>query len=274
MKRKRVLILAGTLGFTGLVLTYGHTAVISLRLRSALASSEAVSLETFDATLIQKRVLSTSDAQEIIHAFPVGPQFPVPLITRMCFVPHHRIVILDTEGRRADYEICFHCDQYSFPGTGVRDMPGDWPARTRQLFARFGLPLDTKEAEIYLVSFGSAQGKTIATGYVALPRALPKDGTVRARFRLHDRSLDANGEASGHFQQLFRGRREGECEWTIHANATDPAAQVLDFMPGLADANISARVPHLKDGKTKGEWFYATFSGGNVGGTFEIQKEQ
>jgi len=41
----------------------------------------------------------------------------------------------------------------------------------------------------------------------------------------------------------------------------------------LADANVSARAPQIKDGKATGEWFYAVLSGGNTGGKFEIERQ-
>lgn len=147
-KKSRKVILFGGMFLIAAILTYGHTAVISWRLREALSSAQSVRLEAFvHKKVVAQRELDAREREDVLRALSIAPQFPVPLYIKMCFIPHHRMVVRDSRGGEAEYLICFSCDQYRFPGTGIRDMPPGWPAAVRRLYERHDLPLEPTETE-------------------------------------------------------------------------------------------------------------------------------
>ena len=150
-------------------------------------------------------------------------------------------------------------------------------------FCVFGCKRETNVpetiAETYGLRFTSEDGAIFATGVIELSKSLPVAGEIEGRFRLQVEKIDKPSKEIDWFYRLFDGKTEGRLEWKTRDVQQDvdvemrEFAQILDFMPGTHDANITAILSPMESGRAKGHWYYETFSGGNPGGRFEVEKK-
>lgn len=112
-------------------------------LATTLADAQSVTLEQFTLVgrnVVASRSLSPSDHPKLLHAFPYSLGYG--FLEKMCFVPHHRVVITTRHGTTFVSDICFACDMYSMPSVGINDMPIGWSGRLRTLFGDAGISAD------------------------------------------------------------------------------------------------------------------------------------
>lgn len=117
-----------------------------LILAATLADAESVTLEQFTfigSKVVASRSMLPSDYPKLLHAFPYGLGYGFG--DKMCFVPHHRVVITTHRGGSFVCDICFACDKYSMPGVGINDMPVGWSGTLRTLFAEANISVDAPE---------------------------------------------------------------------------------------------------------------------------------
>lgn len=141
-----------------LLLFVGAPTVIAwaarVRLAAALSDAESITLEQF--TLFRHQVVASkrippSDSKQVLHAFPFSIDYGVIFLTKMCFIPHHRIVIKTRQGDTFTCLICFQCDQYSLNSksdSSIHDMPLFWSGRLRQLFMDAGIPTNAPKESL------------------------------------------------------------------------------------------------------------------------------
>lgn len=120
-------------------------------LATALADAQSVTLEQF--TLLQRKVvasrtMSPSDYPKLLQAFPYSLDYGAVFLHKMCFVPHHRVVITTRGGDTFVCDICFTCNMYSMPGVGVNEMPVGWSGTLRTLFADANISADAPKEVI------------------------------------------------------------------------------------------------------------------------------
>lgn len=127
--------------------------------------------------------------------------------------------------------------------------------------------------EVYSVRFLSKTGETLGTGTIGLKSPLPAAGKIRAKYQLQLAPVPRTEKAVDWFYLLFEGKERGEMEWEVRPDSPDQSPLVLEFMPGLSDANIVGIASKLQDGKSSGEWWYSVMAGGDTGGILEIERK-
>jgi hypothetical protein len=125
----------------------------------------------------------------------------------------------------------------------------------------------------YDVSFRSSAGEVLATGSITFTSPLPGRGAARGAYQFRLRQVSKKTKEAEWFYRLMPKNGKGEVEWTTQGDTHPDWFNTLDFMPGVADANITARTPAFKDGKTTGTWSYAIFSGGFEGGVIVLERK-
>jgi hypothetical protein len=112
------------------------------RISSAVASASAIRLEEYlGDRVLTTRALTSVEFSRIIEAVPATWDYGMPGMMRLCFVPHHRIIITDAPTQRTTtFEVCFSCNQLEFT-TGIIDSPSSWHQPLRQLFLRHDIPI-------------------------------------------------------------------------------------------------------------------------------------
>jgi hypothetical protein len=128
-------------------------------------------------------------------------------------------------------------------------------------------------AETYAVTFRSKAGIVLAAGTIRSRTPLPATGKIRAIYKLKIALPEKPEKEVEWFSRLFRDRNEGEVDWLMQPDQPDDWQYAFNFMPGMADANIVANSPRLKEGRTTGVWLYAIEAGGYHGGSFELEKK-
>ena len=109
---------------------------------SALEHAQSARLEEFSGTNILTTLeLSTEERRQITSALPVTPDVGAPFLGELCFVPHHRVVITDQEGKKFVLTVCFQCDQVETDTLGILGTPYLWRASIRHLFSSHGIPI-------------------------------------------------------------------------------------------------------------------------------------
>ena len=130
-----------------------------------------------------------------------------------------------------------------------------------------------KSGANYSLRFLSRSGAELATGTLVLQGPLPTSGTTRIRYRLQLRQGDRSDKATDWFYRLFEGKANGEALWSIDPSKPGEPLYEFNFMPGIADANITATAQPSGNDKAQGTWTYEVMAGGWDGGAFEIQRQ-
>jgi hypothetical protein len=109
---------------------------------SALRRARTVLLEEY----VGNRVLTTVELprgkwHEVVQALPVVPDMGIPLLVKLCFDPHHRIVLADEHGRYFTFSVCFECDQVATDSSSIIGTPYLWRSSVRRLFSEHQIPI-------------------------------------------------------------------------------------------------------------------------------------
>ena len=140
---RRILIYVGVVAFT---LFVGIPTVSVLRTRfqisSAVRSASSVRLEEHSfGKVLSTRTLIPAEFQRVTEAVPITPDFGIPGLIALCFVPHHRVIIADAARQQTTFEVCFSCEQVQLSGHGLLPTPSAWRQPLRQLFLRHDIPI-------------------------------------------------------------------------------------------------------------------------------------
>ena len=97
-----------------------------------------------EETILQRLSLPPSEHWRVFTAMPPVPDMSAFGIEKMCYDPHHRIII-----KRGDssytVEICFECSKMSFDSGSVGGIPFVWQHTLNSLFSHYGMPERTAE---------------------------------------------------------------------------------------------------------------------------------
>lgn len=121
-------------------------------LQQALARPQTVTLAEFipdgfqgEDPLRPDQILQTATATkeqvERLRAITEPRLFSLPDITNMgfrCYIPHHRVEIVDADGRRFVFDICFSCNRMK-AGDWYDLIPMDWHDPLWRFFADAGM---------------------------------------------------------------------------------------------------------------------------------------
>jgi hypothetical protein len=113
----------------------------------------------------------------------------------------------------------------------------------------------------------------LATGSITFTSPLPVRGKARGDYQFRLRKVFKKTREAEWFFRLMPKSGKGEVEWTTQGDQHPVWFNTLDFRPGVADANITARAPAFKNGKATGTWSYAIFSGGFEGGVILLKRK-
>ena len=121
---RRSLIYVGIAVFTLFVgVPTAHVILTRAQIASALRSASSVRLEehSFDKVLSTHQ-LAPAEFQRVSEAIPITPDFGIPGLLAMCFIPHHRVIIADASQQQKTFEVCFSCEQVQLSGRGTPSM--------------------------------------------------------------------------------------------------------------------------------------------------------
>ena len=103
---------------------------------NALKLAESVRLEEFAFNVPLTSVdLPTEQWSQVTTHLPIVPDIGVPGSVKMCFILHHRIVIIGRNQQQLIFTICFGCDQAAIGKSRIFALPYIWSATLRNLFA-------------------------------------------------------------------------------------------------------------------------------------------
>jgi hypothetical protein len=135
-KRRKIWICVGTMLFAFFVgWPTVHALFIRGRASSALKQAESVRLEEFVFHVPLASVeLPRPQWSEITAHLPMVPDVGVPGSVKLCFIPHHRIVITGPHQQQFIFTVCFGCDQATVGNSGIFALPYLWSTPLRHLF--------------------------------------------------------------------------------------------------------------------------------------------
>jgi hypothetical protein len=125
--------------------------------------------------------------------------------------------------------------------------------------------------EVYSLRFANEAGEELARGTVTLAETVPATGKIRGCYRVQLRPVAHHDQAADWLARLLGSKEAGELEWTVDPTS-EGSPHRLNFMPGLADANILVWAQEFKAGSARGSWVYSTLAGGREGGAAELSK--
>ncbi len=147
MKRKAFgcsLILFGVIAAVSAIFITSGARMVS-RIEEATEDADVVILERYYVPeVVNRSTISPQDLQNWISS-NLQTRPPLPFDARLCWVPHHRI-ILRGEGSDREIEICFECDMFKFESS-QRTIPVSWRDELRSLFVAYGIPATTPDIE-------------------------------------------------------------------------------------------------------------------------------
>src|SRR5258706_2722676 len=125
--------------------------MIRHRMASALQRAENVRLEEFRGSQVITSVeLPREEWRQVLAAVPVVPDAGAPFMVALCFIPHHRVVVMDAADGRFDFTVCFGCDQVATKSSGILGTPYLWRAPVRRLFTQHKIPIRTSREYVSL----------------------------------------------------------------------------------------------------------------------------
>jgi hypothetical protein len=119
--------------------------MIHRELVHSLQHAQTVRLEEFSGTNILT-ALELSHEQwpqvaSVASSAPIVPDLEIPLVETLCFIPHHRIVMRDEQGKDSIFSVCFECEKVKTEEFGEMEMPYLWRASLRRLFTNHKIPV-------------------------------------------------------------------------------------------------------------------------------------
>jgi hypothetical protein len=116
--------------------------VIRREVRSSLQRASSVRLQEYAGLAVLTTVdLPRSEWHRVVGAIPVIPDTGIPLLVKMCFWPHHRVVVTDDHGGEFIFRVCFYCDEVATDSSGIRSTPFLWRSSLRRLFTEQKIPI-------------------------------------------------------------------------------------------------------------------------------------
>jgi hypothetical protein len=118
------------------------------RILNEIRSSDSVCIEEFlDGTVLERKTLDEAQRAALESVLPriVPHGFPVSL--KLCFVPHHRIIMQSSDETMFDVTVCFGCDQARHTDSEIYDMPVSASKSLREFLEANGIPV--RELEEY-----------------------------------------------------------------------------------------------------------------------------
>jgi hypothetical protein len=80
---------------------------------------------------------------QVLAATPIVPDAGWPGSVKLCFIPHHRVVITSPQHQQFAFSICFACDQSHTKPMGIFATPYLWCTPLRRLFTNNGIRVRT-----------------------------------------------------------------------------------------------------------------------------------
>ena len=112
-----------------------YALVIRERTNNALQQAQSVRLEEFVSEIPLTSVeLPKEQWSQITAHLPIVPDIGIPGSVKLCFIPHHRIVITGPDQEKVIFTICFGCDQATVGNSGIFALPYIWSATLQNLF--------------------------------------------------------------------------------------------------------------------------------------------
>jgi len=112
------------------------------QIAEAVRGAARVRLEEYTTfRRLKSEPLAAADFHEVVEALPVTWQVGIPGLVMYCYVPHHRVVITDAQGRETTLGVCFGCNQLKLDRGGVWNAPEAWQQPLRALFLRHEVPI-------------------------------------------------------------------------------------------------------------------------------------
>ena len=144
---KRRIVFLSAVGLALVLLVLWPT-INALRVRHSLAvalqHAKSVRLEEFAFHVPLASVeLPRGQWPQVLAAMPVVPDAGVPGSVRMCFIPHHRVVVTDPQDQSFAFTVCFACDQAHTERMGIFATPYLWCGPLRRLFTGHAIRIRT-----------------------------------------------------------------------------------------------------------------------------------
>jgi hypothetical protein len=106
---------------------------------SAVSLAQSVRLEGFSRFSKPPKIiaveLNTEQRKTIASGLPIVPDIGIPGLKTLCFLPHHRLIARDANGKEFGFLICFNCDEMKIDDGMILEMPFLWHSSIRNLFA-------------------------------------------------------------------------------------------------------------------------------------------
>ena len=148
-----------------------HAVTVALRTAASIRLEEFA----FHRTLASVE-LPRSEWPQFVGALPVVPDVGMPGLVKLCFIPHHRIVVTDSRGGRFEFTVCFQCDQLKVGQTGIVATPYLWQGSLRRLFGSHRVLIRSDreynrllDEELFRRPGSGPEARILGTGAPSLP---------------------------------------------------------------------------------------------------------
>lgn len=140
---RRIVVYVGVIAFTLFVgIPTAFVLGTRFQISSAVRSASSIRLEEHSfGKVLSTRTLTPAEFHRVTEAVPITPDFGVPGLIALCFIPHHRVIIADATQQQTTFEVCFSCEQVQLSGRGLLPTPTAWRQPLRQLFLRHDIPI-------------------------------------------------------------------------------------------------------------------------------------
>ncbi len=146
MARRRLRVLLYILAALLLCLFVGWPTINAFRIRhevaSAVRNAWSVRLEEYrNSEVLTSVELPREEWGTVTSSLRIAPDIGIPFMISLCFVPHHRVVIVDDRGRSVILSVCFRCDEMATESSAILSTPYLWRSPLRLLFIDHHVPV-------------------------------------------------------------------------------------------------------------------------------------
>lgn len=92
------------------------------------------SIKNYKEEVFQTVELRPDQRKSILRALRAAKDVSDEMATACIFDPHHRVEIVNTDGSKLVWEICFQCGEHFLAGDRVRILPAGWRASLLSFF--------------------------------------------------------------------------------------------------------------------------------------------
>jgi hypothetical protein len=159
-----LLWLAGFLAVLVIVIPTVQAFSIRHQVVSAVDAAQSVRLEEVGdgGAILSSAELDPKQRRAVASAMPFLPNLGVPGMISMCFIPHHRVVALDSAGHRFVFRVCFACDELNVQEEMPFMTPPLWQSSLRRLFTDHKIQI--RSAREYYRLYKRAHPNRVAPG--------------------------------------------------------------------------------------------------------------